>query len=482
MNSIRAQLTRRLILGTVLLVGGGGAGAYLCMRAALINQFDDALRAKAQAVSAITELSADGDVELDLPGFQLPGFRANSACDYFEIWRADGTVIARSDSLGEAHLPRPNPASGRPSIWNLDLQPGIPGRALSMTFAPRTSDEITRPGPPVILSLVTASTRRELDLTLRAGMLVLGGGVAFLLLMTISLGPRLLNRVLRSLDTLSDQAARITASSLNTRFVTESMPVELQPITHRFNDLLARLETSFERERQFSADLAHELRTPLAELRSQAEFALKWPDCRAPNGNTETLAIALHMESIVTRLLALARTENGQILVRREVVLLAAMVEEVWYPLADKATARQLQAQFQLNKAIQAEADPDMLREILANLLSNAVDYTPIRGDVEIVLTTANGHFALCISNTVQGLNAVDLENMFGRFWRKETARTGTDHAGLGLSLARAFAEALGWKLTAALDGPACLVMTLAGSLGERAVENDGKNSEPKLH
>jgi hypothetical protein len=144
MNSIRAQLTGRLMLGTFLLFVGGGAGAYLCMRHALIDQFDDAIRAKAQAISAITELNPDGDVESDLPGFQLPSFKSNSGRDYFEIWGADGTVIARSDSLGQAHLPRPKPASNQIAIWNLDVAPGIPGRALTITFTPRPSDEVQK--------------------------------------------------------------------------------------------------------------------------------------------------------------------------------------------------------------------------------------------------------------------------------------------------------------------------------------------------
>jgi len=77
------------------------------------------------------------------------------------------------------------------------------------------------------------------------------------------------------------------------------------------NDLLERIGASFERERRFSADLAHELRTPLAELRSQAELALKWPDARATNADADTLAISLRMEHLVTRLLAIARAEAG---------------------------------------------------------------------------------------------------------------------------------------------------------------------------
>ena len=161
--------------------------------------------------------------------------------------------------------------------------------------------------------LVVASDRDDLDEALAALALALLGCGAALLAVTIVIVPRLLRRELAPLNELAERAAHVNADSLATRFPSDGLPGELAPISGRLNDLLARLEQAFERERQFGADLAHELRTPIAELRSLAEVALKWPDAREATTDRETLAIALQMEGIVTRLLALlgANVDNS---------------------------------------------------------------------------------------------------------------------------------------------------------------------------
>ena len=127
-----------------------------------------------------------------------------------------------------------------------------------------------------------ASVRRELDRTLATLQLVLAGSGLLLLAATALVVPRVLRRELKPLQSLAAEAARIDAASLSARFATEGLPGELAPIAARLNELLARLEDSFERERRFSSDVAHEFRTPVAELRSLAELAIKLPDTRAP--------------------------------------------------------------------------------------------------------------------------------------------------------------------------------------------------------
>ncbi|MBC7367206.1 MAG: ATP-binding protein, partial [Undibacterium sp.] len=119
--------------------------------------------------------------------------------------------------------------------------------------------------------------------------------------------------------------------------------------------------------------------------------------------------------------------------------------------------------------AVSAEADPVLLRSILGNLFDNAVDYTPAGGTIGIGLAaTAQGGVAVSVVNPAEGLEPADVARLFDRFWRKEAARTGGSHVGLGLSLARTFATAMGWTLTAALEGRR-LGFTLAGPGDVRA-------------
>jgi two-component system sensor histidine kinase QseC len=216
------------------------------------------------------------------------------------------------------------------------------------------------------------------------------------------------------------------------------------------NDLLGRLQRSFERERRFSADLAHELRTPVAELRSLAECALKWPESRDAATDREVLAVAHQMERLVAHLLALTRAEEGRSEVVIEDVDVATFVPEVWQRFAAHAAERELAVTLEV-AALTSRADRVLLRSILGNLFENAVVYAPPGSGITITATASEGRVAIAVANEAPEIGPDDLPKLFDRFWRKEAARTGGEHFGLGLALSRALAEAMGWELTAAL-------------------------------
>jgi two-component system sensor histidine kinase QseC len=464
MRTIRQQLTRKLLLSFALLIGLGGIGVYLSTRAALLDQFDQTLRAKANAISSVTEQRGER-VEVEFSEQFMHEFDDGVAVDFFQLRRPDGTTIRRSESLTNTDLPPIVGKLNRHKFWNLKLPSGFRGRAIGYNFWPRISKE-GEPAKPIELTIVVASDRRELDETLATLVFVLLGCGVLLLVTTAFIVPRVLRRELVPLNQLADQAARITADSLATRFATETLPGELTPIGSRLNDLLARLEQSFERERRFSADLAHELRTPIAELRSLAELALKWPEAREVQTDREALAIALQMEGLVSRLLALLRSERGLLPVTRERVVLAPLVESVWKCFAEKAAGKQQDYSSNVPEDAAIETDPVVFRSILANLLDNAVEYTPRGGMVQIDGGVENESFTLRVTNTAEHLALEDVANLFDRFWRKDAARSGTEHSGLGLSLSRAFARALGYEITAALDGESRLMLAISGTTG----------------
>jgi two-component system sensor histidine kinase QseC len=346
----------------------------------------------------------------------------------------------------------------------LKLPSGFAGRAVGFIFA-ADKDEDEKGGPAVsgVVHLVVASDRRALDETLVTLALVLAASGLLLLVVTALVVPRVLSRELFPLNQLADQAARISADSLASRFPTEALPGELTPISSRLNDLLGRLQQSFERERSFSADLAHELRTPIAELRSMAELALKWPEAREAQTDREVLAIALQMQRIVNLLLALLRSEQGQLAVVRENVALGPLVESVWQPLAKKAASKQLDVARNIRDSDRIETDPVLLRSILSNIMDNAVEYSPPGGIVRIAAGVGSGRFTLQLTNTVEHLLPDDVPKIFDRFWRKDAARSNNEHSGLGLSLSRAFAQVLGYELTAAMNDESLLALSLSG-------------------
>jgi signal transduction histidine kinase len=473
MSTIRQQLTRQVLSAFIATLLLGGAGGFVILRGALQGQFDAALGPQADAVSSI--LSWDqGQLYIDhserfMRGFDVEEPREHAGVPLlpvearvFEIWRADTRqVLARSPSLRDSDLVLTDdmPAT-RPAFWNMTLPSGLPGRAMALVVRPRLPREGVE--PPVDVVLMVAADRRALDRTLRTVAWVLSGCGLLLIAVTVVIVPRVLRRQLAPLDRLADQAARIDAQTLSARFPTTGLPGELLPIGERLNDLLQRLEQAFGRERQFSADVAHELRTPLAELRTATELALKWPDARPPTHDREMLLIAAHMEGIVSRLLALLRSERDHLPVQREAIDVASLLDDIWRPLAARADANHLTVTWQVPAGTVIHTDRVLLRSILTNVLENAAEYTPAHGAIDISSDDPDGRWRLRVANTAVGLTADDVQKLFDRFWRHDTARANTDHSGLGLSLAHAFTRTLGGELTATLEEQTRLVLVLS--------------------
>lgn len=466
MKSLRRQLSRDLLVVTLVLLVGGVVALYFAARDAVIEEFDFSLSAKALALSTLTVATPDG-VQLQFNGHFFHGFDDQKPRDFFELWAPDGQPLARSVSLPrEANLPRVLGTPDRPRYWNLTLPTGRPGRAIGFRFTPRGQV----PGAAKrSFSIVVASDRDALDENLWGLVSIVGGLGALLIIATLVAVPRALRHGLRSVDALAEQAAGIDAGSLGRRFPVGELPAELQPIAIRLNALLGRLEDSFERERQFSADLAHELRTPIAELRSMAECALKWPQSRDAATDRETLAIAEQMEQLVGYILALARAEDGELTPVLQPVRLDEFVCDVWRPFAAAAAERDLEVECSV-AAVSAVADPTLLRAILGNLFDNAVDYAPRGTTIRVRASVADGKVTIAVANDAPELERADALKLFDRFWRKEAARTGGKHVGLGLSLARAFAAAMGWSLSAAVQDGQITFQLVGGAGAPRAV------------
>lgn len=423
--SIRKTLLVSLLAGLAVILGAAGLAVFHRTRAVLMTEFDRALRAQATMVMADIEYDEDGKVGIDLAG----GLPTDL---FFQLRLPDGQTVGRSPNLEFEDLPA--------RAGDLRLPNGQAGRALIIQFQPLPAED-TQPVNPAVpeVVLVVAGDRAALDRTLAGiggGLAVVGALVLAATAVVVTLAVR---RGLTPLDELGQQLA---VSTWQTRFTTRT--AELEPVVARLNELLARLDEAFQRERRISADIAHELRTPIAELRTLAEVGVKWPGEAA---FTDALLIAKRMETLVTGLLALARQESGQQPVTREPVALQPLVEEIWRPLA-----RPVDVQFAVTGTWRT--DPTLLRLIVANLLTNAAEYTT--GTIRVTGTDRQ----LEVTNSVTGLTPEDLPRLFERFWRKDAART-NGHSGLGLVLAQSAATALGLQLTADMPDATTLRMRL---------------------
>jgi two-component system sensor histidine kinase QseC len=473
MKSIRRQLTLCMMGAVVLLYGLAAAFCHAGTMALLESQFDAALLDRARALCSLVVRDPGGGLEIMPVDSALSEFGRVRHPQYLQIWDSGGNTIQRSGSLGGGDLALPLSANDT-GFWNAKLPNGLSGRGVWIRFTPGMEDEegapVTQPDvlrPALmaapVLTLAVLRDRAPLARVERVMVSSLLLTFALLCVGTLAVVPFVVRRALGSLHRLSAHAARIDASSLSEPFPVDGVPDELKPICLRLNDLLRRLEAAFDRERRFNANVAHELRTPIAELRALAEVAIKWPgdERAAARVYQDTLAIAAQMEGVVTTLLALARLESDRLEAKFERVDLCAAIRDAWRPLAAAAEARDLAVRFELPEHATLRADHAVVGAIVANLLSNAVEYCPRGGAVECAVRSRREGAELCVSNTNDSLTPDDLGSILEPFWRKDSSRSDWSHSGLGLPLVAAYAKVLGADLAVELTEDAHFCATV---------------------
>jgi heavy metal sensor kinase len=261
-------------------------------------------------------------------------------------------------------------------------------------------------------------------------------------------------RSLAPIAAMASRAAEISATNLRDR-----LPVsggeELAGLARVVNDLLARLEASFAQQRRFMADASHELRTPTAIVRTEADVTLGQPH-RGEDEYRAAVTImrdaARRLTRIVDDLFLLARADSGNLVARREQVYLEELVHDATRavrPLADPRAIR-----VELHEVVEApfEGDADLLGRLFLNLLDNAIKHSPAGGAVAVGMSRRDGHYEIGVIDEGQGIPAESRERIFERFVRLDAARVRSDQsstsgAGLGLAIARRIAEVHGGRL-----------------------------------
>ncbi|MFF7708339.1 heavy metal sensor histidine kinase [Pseudomonas sp. NPDC007930] len=284
-------------------------------------------------------------------------------------------------------------------------------------------------------------------------------------LATALLGAWAARQALAPLRRMGEVAASVQATSLTARLPEQAMPAELAEVARTFNAMLERLEGAFERLAGFSADIAHELRTPLTNLLTHTQVTLAQPraleDYReALHGNLEELQ---RLGQLVNDMLLLAKADHGLIRPGLQPLALADEAAELldYYRLLADDAGISLTQHGQAHLA----GDRGLLRRALANLLENALRYTPAGGEVRVIIEHTEGVATLAVFNTGPQVPAEQLARLFDRFYRADPARAaaaGSHHAGLGLAITRSIAQAHGGTLTAeAAEGGMAFTLAL---------------------
>jgi heavy metal sensor kinase len=248
---------------------------------------------------------------------------------------------------------------------------------------------------------------------------------------------------------MSSQAGRIGAANLHERLAVQNDRDELGQLARSFNSLLDRLSQSFERQRRFMADASHELRTPVAILRGEAEVALS-QQSRSLEEYRESLGV-LHQEAerlthIVEDLFTLTRADAGQYPLQSRDFYLDELVSECVHSARTLASAKKISLNFEGACESPIHADESLLRRMILNLLDNGIKYTPEGGRVTVTCHHAADEYVLSVTDTGGGIPADLQPRIFERFFRVDKARSRAENdgggAGLGLSISRWIAEA----------------------------------------
>ncbi len=443
MRSISKAITYKTILWVALILATGQIVVDRVVTSWLLEQFDNALESKARALVTLTKFDGS-EVELDFADEFMPEFESPNSPEYFELFLGDGSLLERSNSFNGYAASQFADQSSEVIVSDTTLPDGRNGRRIAIKFIPQIEDKALRKKIPLEKrprAILRVSLEREsLDLVITRA---------------IKLG-------LEPLNQINDEISQISPRSIDRRITSKGQPAELEPIATQFNLALSEIEKAFIRERQFSSDVAHELRTPVSEIRSLAEVGLRWPDekdIRSYFGDIHDSATQL--DHLIENLLYLCRSEEGDIKLEYSDIPLKQELEKVCRGFDKDVSERNLSMRLPGQELPVIHVDAQLFEQVLKNLIFNAISHSPTGETVSIRSKINAGYCTLEIENKMlDPLSTADLEMIFKRFWRKDSARQSGGHAGIGLSLVKIYADLMKLELnTSILEGERFLII-----------------------
>lgn len=418
MNSIRQRLLTWLLAGLTLVLVIAGYAMYRQACLETNTLFDYQLQQTALALRNQNLLALAMGAETDSGGDLL-----------VQIWDRSRNLLYVSDR--QRQLPFVAQGGFTDLVWRDE-----PWRL----FALHAGDRIVQIAQPVAVRL-----RMSADIALHnlAPFLLLLPGMGLVVWFGVGAGLRPLQRVAHEIQNRHSGALEPVAAT--------RLPVEIAPLVHALNDLLAQLAQTLDHQRQFIADAAHELRTPLTAVRLQAELAGRATDAVGRAGALRDLNAGLERAThLIEQLLVMARLE-AQPPARCEVIDLRGLATAAVTAQAAIAEVRALDLGLLPGASAHVVADPAELRTLLDHLIDNALRYTPAGGRVDVAVQPTVTEAWLIVRDTGPGILPQERERVFDRFYR--SAEATMPGSGLGLAIVKRIADRYGARID--LDSPA---------------------------
>ena len=425
---LRVKLTLAFTGVMAILLAAAGVALSVLVANNLDSTIDDGLAARAGDAAALVrsgerDLSATGEV-------------------FAQVLTLDGRVLVTTAGAGPVPLldasERRRAAQGG-LIIDGHARGGTELRLLARPVEANGQNEIVVVGEPL--------SQRQRALDALHALLLIGGPLALLIASLV--GYALATAALRPVERMRQHAADITAARTGERLPVPEANDEIGRLGRTLNEMLARLEVSFKRERAFVSDASHELRTPLAILRTELELALRGKHTKAELEDALRSAAeeAERLSNLAEDLLVIARSDQGRLPVRPERLVAGEVLARVAGRFQTRARAEHRPLEADPSPGVELHADPARVEQALANLVDNALTYGA--GPVRLSATAGDGVVELHVRDEGEGFPEEFLPRAFERFTRADEART-RGGSGLGLAIASAIAGAHGGSAHAA--------------------------------
>jgi two-component system, OmpR family, sensor kinase len=478
-RSIRARVTLLFLLALLIAIVVFAGGIWIGRKdSAYYRELQRYVQSQAElAIRIITQAESRGPVMVTkdpLVGEQLMPDLVNAMDvipDYLMVLDTAGRAIYVSEKVRALPERDLTALLGRA----LDIEPGPVSTLLTLGqdqifLSARLEADPSTPIERIVAGSSTSTTEalwRDLlrsMLMLAPVVLVLGGTAAYLI---GGVAVRPITTIISELEAITD------GRSLHKRLGGgDAMGDELARLTSTLNEMIGRLENSFGGLRRFTADASHELKTPLTVLRASIERAMMAR--RGSNEQMQHLEEALNevarMADLVNSLLSLARADEGRFDLVRDMVLLDTVVRDIAETATILGEPTGIAVRLTECEPLTVEGDASRLRQLLLNLVENAIKYTTVGGTVELSLVAEDGSAVVSVRDSGMGISAADLPFIFERFWRADRARSrgsGRGGTGLGLAISQYIAQAHGGTLTAQsrLGRGSTFTLTLPGAV-----------------
>jgi len=425
-----------------------GAASYVGLERYLQKSLEESLVKQARSIGdvLIVNINQSGQdyVNNEITEHYSPEINGR----FIRVTRADGKQVfvsglPKDGTFDPAQVPPPQLPAAQPFSHEVEMSDGHELLLHGLPY--RASD-----GSQFLIEV--AAPYNQIESVLRGLLLTFALGLPLIVALAIGGGYLLMRRALHPVDEIRQKAAQITSRNLSERLPVVHTGDELERLAVDLNRMIERLEASFHQVNRFSADASHELRTPLTVLQGELESMAR-SSSNLPIEIRDTIGSALEetqrLAKIVENLLTISRLEAGEARKQLERLDFAELAHSTADQMRLLAEEKNIHLDCNGAEPVEVDADPTRLKQVVVNLLDNAIKYTPERGRVSISVVKQANRAVLEVADSGIGISADDLPHVFERFYRADKTRSrqmgGT---GLGLSIVRSICLAHGGHIT----------------------------------